>query len=74
MMEKKWNRKRSKQISLRVTPEQYEKFDKYCKLEEIKKQDLLEEHLADLFKEIDLYLEKAGLMEEFGEKNKNMIK
>lgn len=56
-MEKRWNRKRSKQISLRVTPERYESFDKYCKLEELKKQELLEEYLADLFKIIDKRLE-----------------
>lgn len=70
----KWNRKKPKKIYISLTEEQKQKVDKYCKLEDIKKQDLLEDHLADLFKEIDLYLEKAGLMEEFGEKNKNMIK
>lgn len=52
-----YNRKRSKQISLRVTPEQYEKFDKYCRKEDIKKQDLLEKHLKGLFNIVDAYFE-----------------
>ena len=52
-----YNRKRSKQISLRVTPEVYEKFNTYCRKEDIKKQDLLEKHLKGLFNIVDAYFE-----------------
>lgn len=70
----KWNRKKPKKIYISLTEEQKQKVDKYCKLEGIKKQDLLEDHLADLFKQIDIYLEKYEQMEEFGEEYKNMVK
>ena len=55
----KWNRKKPKKIYISVTEERKEKVDRYCKLEDINKQDLLEEYLANLFKMIDKYLEEV---------------
>lgn len=51
----KWKRSKPKRISVSVTEEFYEKFNTYCRKEDVKKQDLLEECLKELFKIVEQY-------------------
>lgn len=54
---KKWKRNKPKRITVSVTEELFNKFNIYCRKEDITKQDLLEEHLQELFNKIDKYFE-----------------